>query len=194
LNALLGNVGRTLDLSQPSWQRQGDDAAMAALVDDMNRGEVHTLLLYGVNPAYDYPQSERFLKGLESVALSVSFGDRKDETGEHVHALCPDHHFLEAWGDAEPVASHVSLAQPTIGALFDTRAAPESLRRWLGYDADHLSYLRSYWQAKIFPRQKQTESFEAFWDRSLERGVVALAASPTPAPSPLRGVWLEAAK
>jgi molybdopterin-containing oxidoreductase family iron-sulfur binding subunit len=194
LNSLLGNVGRTLDLSQPSLQRQGDDAAMAALVDDMNRGEVHTLLLYGVNPAYDYPQSERFLKGLESVTLSVSFGDRKDETGEHVHALCPDHHFLEAWGDAEPVASHVSLSQPTIGALFDTRAAPESLRRWLGYDADHYSYIRSYWQAKVFPRQKQTESFEAFWDRSLERGVVALTALPSPPASPLRGVWLEAAK
>src|SRR5205823_5123780 len=106
MNGLLGNVGRTIDLSQPSLQRQGDDGAMAALVDDMNRGEVHTLFLHGVNPAYDYPQAERFLRGLEGVTLSVSLGGRRDETSSHVQALCPDHHFLESWGDAEPVTSH----------------------------------------------------------------------------------------
>jgi molybdopterin-containing oxidoreductase family iron-sulfur binding subunit len=194
INALLGNIGRTLDLSQPSLQRQGDDAAMASLVDDMSRGEVHALLLYGVNPAYDYPQSERFVRGLERVPLSVSFADRRDETGEHVHALCPDHHFLESWGDAEPVASHLSLSQPTIAPLFDTRAAPESLMRWIGSDSDHYAYLRSYWQAHVFPRQEPTESFDAFWDRTLERGIVALADSPAAPASSLRPGWREAAK
>jgi molybdopterin-containing oxidoreductase family iron-sulfur binding subunit len=194
INSLLGNVGKTLDLSHPSLQRQGDDAAMAALVDDMNRGEVHTLLLYGVNPAYDYPQAERFVRGLESVALSVSFTDRHDETAEHVHALCPDHHFLESWGDAEPVSSNVSLSQPTIAPLYDTRAAPESLRRWIGIDSDHYAYLRSYWQSHVFPRQKQAETFDAFWDRCLERGTVVLAAPVAPPASSLRPVWQEAAK
>src|SRR5437879_10653360 len=79
---------------------------MAELVDEMSRGEVHTLILYGVNPGYDSPCAERFLKGLEQVTLSVSFADRRDETSSRVHAICPDHHFLEAWGDAEPVQSH----------------------------------------------------------------------------------------
>ena len=36
INALLGNVGTTVDLDAPSLQKQGDDAAMAALVDDMD--------------------------------------------------------------------------------------------------------------------------------------------------------------
>ncbi|MGA2651251.1 MAG: TAT-variant-translocated molybdopterin oxidoreductase, partial [Terracidiphilus sp.] len=91
LNALLGNIGKTIDLNRPSAQRGGDDAAMAALVDEMNRGEVHSLLLYGVNPAYDY-DGARFLSGMEKVALSVSFSDRSDETSSHAHAICPDHH------------------------------------------------------------------------------------------------------
>src|SRR5207302_10458374 len=37
VNSALGNVGKTIDLAQPSLQRRGDDAAMAALVEKMNR-------------------------------------------------------------------------------------------------------------------------------------------------------------
>ena len=105
LNHVLGNIGRTLELSPCSLQKQGDDEEIARLVEEMQRGEIQALILYGVNPAYDYPNQEAFLRGLERVALSVSFADRLDETASHVHAVCPDHHFLEAWGDAEPVAS-----------------------------------------------------------------------------------------
>ena len=96
-------------------------------VSKMQRGEVHTLIMHGVNPAYDYPDAEQFLAGLEKVALSISFSDRRDETSSHAHAVCPDHHFLEAWGDAEPVESHFSLAQPLIAPLFETRAAQDTL-------------------------------------------------------------------
>src|SRR6185369_3872931 len=69
LNAMLGNVGQTVDVARPSLQRQGDDAAMAELVADMNAGKVQTLLLLGVNPAYDYADAAAFTAGLEKVAL-----------------------------------------------------------------------------------------------------------------------------
>jgi molybdopterin-containing oxidoreductase family iron-sulfur binding subunit len=176
LNAVLGNIGKTIDLARPSLQRKGDDAAMAELVEEMNRGEVHALILHGVNPAYDYPDAQKFLTGLEKVALAVSFSDRPDETSSHVHAVCPDHHFLEAWDDAEPVESHFSLAQPLIAPLFGTRAMQESLLRWLGHPAtDYYAYLHQYWRENIFTRQNEIHNFDDFWDRSLEDGVVALS-------------------
>jgi Fe-S-cluster-containing dehydrogenase component/anaerobic selenocysteine-containing dehydrogenase len=175
LNAFLGNIGKTVDLAHPSLQRSGDDQAMAELVDQMNRGEVHTLLLHGVNPGYDYADAARFLKGFDKLALSVSFSDRRDETSSRADAICPDHHFLEAWGDAEPVDSHFSLAQPTIAPLFDTRAAQESLLQWIGNDSDYYTWLRTYWRRHMFPRQKELADFDTFWDRSLQAGVVTLA-------------------
>jgi molybdopterin-containing oxidoreductase family iron-sulfur binding subunit len=178
LNAALGNIGKTIELSRPSLQRQGDDPAVAALIDDLASGAVHTLILYGVNPAYDHPQRARFLEGLARVALSISFADRADETGAHVHALCPDHHFLEAWGDAEPVESHLGLAQPTIAPLRDTRAAQESLLRWMGQPSDYYAYLRAFWRRRIFPRTGEQVSFDEFWDRSLQQGVVDLPRAP----------------
>jgi MoCo/4Fe-4S cofactor protein with predicted Tat translocation signal len=178
LNSALGNIGKTIDLARPSLQRQGDDAAMAALVEKMNREEVHALFMLGVNPAYDYHQPERFLSGLEKVALSVSFSDRRDETSSHAHAVCPDHYFLEAWGDAEPVESHFSLAQPLIAPLFGTRAAQESLLKWLEREQpDYYTYLREFWRKSIFPRQKELQDFQSFWERSLQDGVVSLPAT-----------------
>jgi molybdopterin-containing oxidoreductase family iron-sulfur binding subunit len=195
LNALLGNIGKTIDLDHPSRQRGGDDAAMAALVDEMNRGEVHTLLLYGVNPAYDYSDSARFVSGMGKVALSVAISDRRDETSSHAHAVCPDHHFLEAWGDAEPVDSHFSLAQPLIAPLFATRAAQESLLKWAGQaEPNYYNYLREFWTKKILPRQKEVQDATAFWERSLQDGVVKLPAAATGPAASHRGDWKAAAE
>ena len=172
LNHLLGNIGSTIELDRPSLQRQADDGEMAKLVADMQRGEVHALFVYGVNPAYDYPDATAFLEGLERVALSVSFADRLDETASRVHAVCPDHHYLEAWGDAEPVTGYYSLAQPTVAPLFDTRAAQDSLLKWLGRVPDFYAYLRTYWQTTIYPRQDGEPDFDRFWDRTLQAGVL----------------------
>ena len=190
INAALGNIGKTIDLAHPSLQRAGDDSAMAALVERMNRGEVHALFLFGVNPAYDYHNAARFLSGLEKVPLAVSFSDRRDETSSHAHAICPDHHFLEAWGDAEPVDFHFSLAQPLIAPLFATRSAQESLLRWLGHEQpNYYAYLREFWERNIFPGQHQTQDFQAFWERSLQDGVVVLAAKALHATSAYPGGW-----
>ncbi|HWZ42870.1 MAG TPA: TAT-variant-translocated molybdopterin oxidoreductase [Candidatus Saccharimonadales bacterium] len=196
INALLGNIGKTIDLARPSRQRNGDDAAVAQLVEEMALGHVGVLVLYGVNPVYDYPDSQAFAAGLKKVALSVSLNDRSDETGALVNAICPDHHFLEAWGDAEPVESNFSLAQPLIAPLFETRAAQDSLLRWMGREGEqsnYYTYLREYWRKDIFPRQKELPSFEVFWDQSLQRGVVTLASAGGAAPGPIHGGWQEAA-
>jgi molybdopterin-containing oxidoreductase family iron-sulfur binding subunit len=184
LNRLLGNLGTTLDLERPSLQRQGDDAAMAAVVGELARGEIHTLILHGVNPVYDDVDGAGLAAALGKVALSISTADRLDETSLAVHAVCPDHHFLEAWGDAEPVAGHLSLTQPTIAPLFDTRSAAESLLRWIGEPSDPYDFLRETWRARVWPRQHALATFDAFWDHTLERGVIDLGAEAAPASIP----------
>jgi MoCo/4Fe-4S cofactor protein with predicted Tat translocation signal len=190
LNATLGNTGKTVDLAHPSLQRNGDDEAMLDLVEKMNRGEVHTLFLLGVNPAYDYHDPVRFLSGLDKVALSVSFSDRRDETSSHAHAVCPDHHFLEAWGDAEAVESHFTLAQPLIAPLFDTRSAQESLLKWLGRErSDYHTFLREFWQKNIFSRQHEVHDFQSFWDQSLQNGLVTLPPLHAAAEPKFHGNW-----
>ena len=187
-NALLGNIGTTVDLDNVSLQKRGDDAAFARLVEDMSAGRVDTLILYGVNPVYDAPDADRFRAALSRVALTVSFADRVDETAAHADIVCPDHHFLEAWGDAEPIASQYSLAQPTIAPIFDTRAAQESLLTWLGRSPDFYSYLRDFWRGEIIPVQSRDTTFDELWDHSLHDGVFAGPVRVT-THKPLVGDW-----
>ncbi|HEY1302497.1 MAG TPA: TAT-variant-translocated molybdopterin oxidoreductase [Vicinamibacterales bacterium] len=182
LNHVLGNVGRTFALSPSSLQKQGDEREVAALIAAMRRGEIDALILYGVNPAYDHPDSDAFLEGLARVPLSVSFADRVDETAAHVHAVCPDHHSLEAWGDAEPVTGVFSLMQPAINPLFDTRAAQESLLAWLGEPSDWRHELRSYWQRNLFPLQSVERDFDAFWDSRVQAGFLRVPVPAQPSP------------
>ena len=171
INALLGNIGTTVDIESPSLQKQGDDRSLAQLVDEMERGDIHGLMLYGVNPAYDFPDAARFARGLESVALTISFADRLDETASLAHAVCPDHHFLEAWNDAEAVTASFSLAQPAIAPLLDTRAAQDSLLKWLGKEPDFYAYVREFWRTHIHPTDARGRTFDELWDHALHDGV-----------------------
>ena len=191
-NALLGNIGRTIDVDHPSLQKQGDDGDVMRLIEDMSRGNLDVLIVYGVNPAYDYPDPDRFTAAMERVPLTVSFADRLDETAARAHAVCPDHHFLEAWGDAEPVTSFYSLAQPTIAPLFDTRAAQESLLKWLGHSPDFYTYLHGFWQETLYPKQDRYATFDDFWDHSLHDGVFVLPPR-TVSEHQFVGDWSEAA-
>jgi molybdopterin-containing oxidoreductase family iron-sulfur binding subunit len=191
LNVLLGNIGSTVDLERPSLQSQGDDAAMAALIDDMEAGRVGALIVWGANPVYDHPAGARFAKALAKLPLTISLGDRRDETGRLVHAVCPDHHFLESWGDAEPVLGHYSLTQPLIAPLGDTRAGIESLLRWSGRGGpDHRSYVRAFWQDHLFPGVEAAVGADALWNEVLERGVAELPPkAPAVVSSVFRGDW-----
>jgi len=185
LNELLGNVGRTgaprtgfgggqdhapVDLRRPSLQKQGRDADLVRLVEEMERGEVAVLLIHGCNPAYTYPDAEKFAAALRKVPCSVSFAVTPDETARRTLYHCPAHHPLEVWGDAEPQAGRFSLFQPTIRPLYDTRAFEDSLLRWSGRDLSFHDYLKRYWQTEIFPRQGEWDDFTAFWDQMLQRG------------------------
>ncbi|HMC96207.1 MAG TPA: TAT-variant-translocated molybdopterin oxidoreductase, partial [Flavobacteriales bacterium] len=60
INSMLGNYGSTIDLAGHTYFKQGDDAAVAKLVADMNAGAVGALLIHGVNPAYSLPNAAAF--------------------------------------------------------------------------------------------------------------------------------------
>ena len=60
----LENYGQTIDFSRQLNIRAGLDEQMIRLVDEMQGGGVDALLCYNVNPAYDYPNADAFIKGL----------------------------------------------------------------------------------------------------------------------------------
>lgn len=175
INDLLGNYGNTIDLNTPLNVKQGIDSEMEALVLDMEKGNIDVLIINNVNPAYDYPDADRFKRGLNKLKLSISFASRMDETAVLVDFVCPDNHYLESWNDAEPKKGFFSLAQPTINTLFDTRASQVSLLKWIGKKIDFHNYIQEFWKKNIFPLQdkfvEKEVGFREFWNKSLQDGV-----------------------
>lgn len=175
INNLLGNYNQTIDLDNPLNLKQGIDADIDILVDEMVKGKVDALIINNANPVYDYYNASQFVKGLENLKLSISFASTLDETAALVDYVCPDNHFLESWNDAEPKKGNYSLAQPTINKLFDTRAMQESLLKWTGNNIDYHNYVKEYWKKNIFPLErkfiKQSPDFGKFWIKSLQEGI-----------------------
>jgi MoCo/4Fe-4S cofactor protein with predicted Tat translocation signal len=179
LNYLLGNYGTTLDIEQPSLQRQGDDQALTVLVDDLRRGRVAALLVEGVDPVAELPDGEQLAAAIMQVPLRVSFQDHLDETARLAQFVCPDHHYLESWSDAEPVSGILSLTQPAIAPLANRRSVLESLASWAGEAKRAYDLIRDHWRQNVFPRQKAQSSFDTFWQLSLHDGYTVVDAAST---------------
>ncbi|MGH9468435.1 MAG: molybdopterin-dependent oxidoreductase, partial [Terriglobales bacterium] len=128
LNSALENEGATIDGTRsPSLQAQGSNAAMLALVEDMNQGKVDTLLVCGSNPAYTLPEAAGFLPALAKVPHVVVIADRLDETAQLGDLVLPLLHGMESWGDSEPQVGLLGLQQPTIDPLLDGRGFEDAL-------------------------------------------------------------------
>lgn len=175
INHLLGNYGNTIDLSSPCNIRNGNDAEVENLVKEMNSGKVEALILYGGNPVYTMPSQLKFTEALAKVKLKISFADRLDETAKLCDYVCPDHHYLEAWNDANPKMGYYSLAQPVIRPLFNTRQAQSSLLKWAGLDPDFNKFIKGMWAKYGYQYFKDKyPTFDDYWNNSLRDGVAEI--------------------
>ena len=177
INDELQNYGKTIDMGTPHNIRQGDDAALFALIGQMEAGSVAAVMIHGVNPVYQHPQGDRFKKALANVALSISLSCQLDETSTSTQFVCPNHHTLESWGDAEPWNGQLSLSQPAIRPIHETRQFEESLLKWAGNNTDYLTYLKNNWRNRFMPQANADYDFLMFWNKSLHDGVLEIESS-----------------
>lgn len=168
INQKLGSYGKTIDMQNVSYQRKGDDKQMTDFIKDLQGGA--SVIFYNCNPVYDHPRGGDIATALPKAKLSVSTSDRVDATASLCKYLTPDRHYLESWNDAEPKAGYLSLVQPTINPIFDTRQFQDSLMTWAGMEGDYYTYLRSTWKSKGLPMNGM--NFENSWKKWLHDGVV----------------------
>ncbi len=170
INHLLGNDGKTVDLENYSLQRQGDESKVNALMNAMNSSQIDALIVFGANPVYELPFGAAFGEAIAKVGLTISTSMDIDETSSLCRAIAPSNHFLESWGDAEAIRGHISMVQPTIAPLFDTRQREASLLKWIGgenplfiSDQPYYEYLKARWVASA--------GSVASWNELLHDGV-----------------------
>ena len=176
INHLLENYGKTVDIARPSRQRQGNDADVLTLLEELTAGKVSALFVAGMDLTHNLPMSEALTEAISRVRLAVSFSERSDDFASRAQFVCPDHHPLESWMDAEPVSGVFSLCQPLLAPLGQTRSILESLARWSGKDSPALEMVRATWERDILPRTEST-AFQQFWDQAVHDGFVEVTPS-----------------
>jgi anaerobic selenocysteine-containing dehydrogenase len=141
LNLIAGVVGQpggmqlaadisstNLNLVQPEISSFTD---VMNLIQQMEAGQIQTLLVYGANPVYDLPTSTGFQKALAKVPFVVSFAPVMDETANQADLVLPDRTYLESWGYAVTNPNFgvpvISSQQPVVTPIYDNRATADVL-------------------------------------------------------------------
>ncbi|MGE5465852.1 MAG: 4Fe-4S dicluster domain-containing protein [Ignavibacteria bacterium] len=185
MNAVLGNVGRTVDTIAPvEFEPQSHASSLAALCGDMRAGHVDTLLILGANPVYDAPAGLGFAEALAGVRHTVHAGQHRDETALRCAWHLPLAHEFEHWGDARAFDGTASVVQPLMRPLYGARSSREILAM-LGVPA--VSDYEAVRAAVIPHAQGAGEDAERAWRSILTQGVVpGSAAAPLRLPPPRR--------
>jgi len=130
LNHALENEGRTVNLVPDADAPEA--RSLEELADELRAGKVRTLVVLGGNPVATAPGDLGLGELIAGVPERIHLSDRVDETA----ALCgwqlPRSHFLEAWGDHRASDGTLSLQQPLIAPLFDSRSELEVLALLVG--------------------------------------------------------------
>lgn len=175
INDALGNVGKTLDYVTPVEANPTDQmASLRDLAADLNSGQVKLLLILGANPAFTAPADLNFDQLLKKAAMRVHVGLYDDETA----ALCdwhiPESHYLETWSDARAYDGTVTIMQPLIAPLYETKSYHEVLSTVLGRpNVTSHDIVQNYWKG-----QNKSGDFVTFWKQVLNAGIVPSSVSP----------------
>ncbi len=183
LNAMLSAEGHTVDtsMSLPAPELL-TYAGLRDLLAEAAQGTFAAGVFWDANPAYAFPQQAIWKGAAAKIPMKVRIGLYEDETAGDCQWRLPEHHWLEAWGDFEPAADLLSLRQPTIGPIHDTRQAEDvllALIRSLGSEvpASYHDYMKARWEKEVYVATSPV-SFEAFWNAALHDGVLMRPAKP----------------
>ncbi len=125
LNALLGNVGKTLRFLPAPPARPSMD--LAELTRLAAAGEVGALVVHHADPLGYGPVFSGLAGALARLPFVAAFTNELDATARAAHLVLPDHHFLEGWSDVAPRPGVTSTQQPVMSPLRGTRAAADVL-------------------------------------------------------------------
>ena len=204
MNDALSNVGKTVFYTDPVEANSVDQRqALQELLNDIDGGRVELLVIVGGNPVYNTPADLKLDQTrMFKTKLRVHLSQYKDETSELCHWHIPESHYLEAWSDTRSYDGTVTIVQPLIEPLYQSKSAHELLGVFTAqYDKKPYDIIRDFWrageqqtaegsrQSAVGSRQNAngnqqpvvtpSSDFEGWWRKCVHDGFVPNTALPT---------------
>jgi molybdopterin-containing oxidoreductase family iron-sulfur binding subunit len=150
MNDALGNVGKTVFYTEPIEANSVDQRqSLQELLNDIDASRVEMLVIVGGNPVYNTPADLKLDQTrMFKTKLRVHLSQYKDETSELCHWHIPESHYLEAWSDTRSYDGTVTIVQPLIEPLYQSKSAHELLAVFTPqYDKKPYDIIRDFWRA-----------------------------------------------
>jgi molybdopterin-containing oxidoreductase family iron-sulfur binding subunit len=174
LNFALGNAGSTVNYVEAKDAIISDHKEFGALVKDIDKGNISTLIMLDGNPAYNSPTEFNFAGAVKKVENTIYLSSHINETSEYANWLIPSSHYLESWGDARAADGTIGIIQPLIQPLFNSKSIFEISNLIVtGEDQSGYAIVRQTWKELI-----PVLTFEKGWRQVLHDGLLKTDPSP----------------
>jgi len=179
LNEILGSVNNIYNFTNVEiLQRpQSSKDEFVTLLNNCKSDKVAVLIHFDTNPMYHFPTDMAYGDVLKKVPTVISMVEAANESCESNQFIIPINHSLESWGDFKLRTGFISLQQPVIAPIFDTRQKEAVLLNWMSDDVKLYShdiyhkYLMNYWETEIYPNSGSSIDFRSYWFACLHDGV-----------------------
>jgi molybdopterin-containing oxidoreductase family iron-sulfur binding subunit len=166
LNEVLGNVGRSVRMTESALVSPLGEGTLAELVQAIQAHEVDGVVIVDANPVYTAPPELELERWLRTVSSTWHLSYYQNETSRACRWALPLSHYLESWGDARAYDGTLTYVQPLIEPLYPARSAVEMLAAYAGEpDARGYRLLTDHYRAALGSR------FEGEWDERIRRGL-----------------------
>lgn len=188
LNDALGNTAlHAEDDTRVTVLPHSAKSEIEALISSMKGGKVGVVVHYDSNPVYLLPKDMNYAEALKSVPLVVSLSEMENESTSASNIVLPVNSMFESWGDHQTRSGFMSLQQPVIAPLYNTRQKEAIILTWASGNKDAFNtelyhkYLQDNWKAGVLAAQNTDMLFKSAWNAGLNDGVVKVTAGTTAA-------------
>ncbi len=181
LNEVLGNANLySKEITEVEFIPLSSKQEIENLVSDIQSGNVGAVIHFDSNPVYHFPKDYGYAEALKNVPLVITMTEGENESGELSHFILPINTMFESWGDYQTRNNFVSLQQPVIAPLYNTRQKEAILLTWIkgneeSYADDvYQQYVMDNWRGTVLSGAGSEQQFMKEWFAGLNDGVVIL--------------------
>lgn len=190
LNEVLGNrrLYRT-DMESVKLVPLSEIRQFEELVASLNNNRVAAVIHYDCNPVYHLPADLGYTEAINKAGVVVTLSERQSESAFASGYVLPVNHNFESWGDAKIRTGFLTLQQPVIAPIYNTRQKEAILLAWIEGKSDaynekiYHNYLMNNWENSVYPLTEVKVEFKNFWNGALHDGVSSVRESAQNLPS-----------
>lgn len=188
LNEVLGNSKLYIkEESEVELMPLSTKSDIEALVSAMQSGRVGAVIHFDSNPVFTMPFDYGYKDAVSKVPLVITLTEGVTETSDVSNYVLPINSMFESWGDYQTRNTFMSLQQPVIAPLYNTRQKEEILLTWIKGSKDafkpdmYHQYVMANWKAGALASNNTDQQFLNAWYAALNDGAVSVQPSTTAA-------------